>query len=142
MESAVWDALRTATTSHGDVQRVENLCVPGMPDVNGCTHGVEWWVENKWLAGWPRRLGAVVLMPKIRVAQRVWWRRRGEAGGRVFVLVGVEVPKLYLLYAWRPALKLGSYTVSQMLDLACVSGGPRFPAAGVLHVLTKAGDHE
>jgi len=50
----------------------------GVPDLNGCTDGVEFWVELKGTATnrvdlWPEQIG--------------WLERRSRAGGRCFVAV-------------------------------------------------------
>ena len=64
---------------HFDWQRVENAAVGrGMPDMNACFAGVEFWIENKTTEGWK-----VDLRPE----QSAWAARRGRAGGRVFFAV-------------------------------------------------------
>jgi hypothetical protein len=51
---------------------------PGVPDLNGCSQGVEFWVECKATSGW-----TVTLRPE----QIGWLDRRTRAGGRTFVAV-------------------------------------------------------
>lgn len=69
----------------------------GVPDVNGCSNGVEAWIENKWTKGWK-----VDTSPH----QIAWIERRVRNGGRVFIAVrrltvagprkGKAVDELYL----------------------------------------------
>jgi hypothetical protein len=54
------------------------LVSPGVPDLNGCARGVEFWVECKATKGW-----TVTLRPE----QIGWLDRRTRAGGRTFVAV-------------------------------------------------------
>ena len=61
-----------------DWQRIENLAGTGVPDVNGCYNGTEFWIENK-----VARSGSF----EIRPDQVAWLTRRFNAGGKVFVLV-------------------------------------------------------
>jgi hypothetical protein len=50
----------------------------GIPDMNGCSDGVEVWIETKVTPGWK-----VVIRPE----QVAWAERRFRAGGRVFLAV-------------------------------------------------------
>jgi hypothetical protein len=50
----------------------------GIPDMNGCDAGVEFWVENKMTHGW---------QVDINTDQVGWLRRRSRKGGRCFVAV-------------------------------------------------------
>lgn len=59
----------------------------GVPDVNGCYRGAEFWVELKQTDGW-----AVTLRPH----QIGWLLHRARAGGRVFVLVRRAREELWL----------------------------------------------
>src|SRR5215213_7651185 len=53
----------------------------GVPDLNGCWGGTEFWIENKHTAGW------CVPRDKMRAEQVGWLERRARAGGRVFLAV-------------------------------------------------------
>ena len=59
-------------------QRVETTTGSGVPDVNGCHAGAEFWVECKVTHGW-----SLV----IRDSQTAWITRRVGQGGRVRVAV-------------------------------------------------------
>lgn len=61
-----------------DWQSIETPVSRGVPDINGCLYGQEFWIEFKLTSGW-----AVGLRPE----QVAWLVRRARAGGRVFVAV-------------------------------------------------------
>jgi len=50
----------------------------GVPDVNGCFRGREFWIENKLTSGWSINF---------ETGQVAWAERRLRAGGRVFLAV-------------------------------------------------------
>jgi hypothetical protein len=50
----------------------------GIPDLNGCYDGAEFWVETKWTQGF---------VVEVRTKQAVWIKRRVLAGGRAFIAV-------------------------------------------------------
>jgi hypothetical protein len=60
-----------------DVQRIEAFSGSGIPDINACFRGVEFWIETKIM----QPNGRVYL----RKYQYAWIRRRVNAGGRVFI---------------------------------------------------------
>jgi hypothetical protein len=51
---------------------------PGVPDMNGCINGIEFWIENKTTSGF-----TVALRPE----QIGWMLRRTRCGGRSFIAV-------------------------------------------------------
>lgn len=61
-----------------DVTRVENSISSGMPDINACINGVEFWIETKIMDPKCRTL--------LRPYQYAWIMRRSVAMGRVFVI--------------------------------------------------------
>lgn len=73
--------------------RIENAAGTGMPDVNACYMGREFWWELKILNS----------DPLLRRSQVAWMTARHEAGGRVFV-VGLD-PVVRLTYIFRPRFK-------------------------------------
>lgn len=66
LPDAHWQGVETFSTGQG------------VPDMNGCLHGVEFWIENKVTSGW-----AV----NFEMGQVAWAERRVRAGGRVFLAV-------------------------------------------------------
>ena len=66
-------------------QRVETgMTGAGVPDLNGCWHGIEVWLELKLTAIWAVDISAF---------QVSWAERRIRHGGRVYVAVRREHPK-------------------------------------------------
>jgi hypothetical protein len=63
---------------------------PGIPDLNGCYNGVEFWVENKLTHGFA--------VSNILPEQIGWHLRRVRAGGRTFVAVRRSKPRVDELY--------------------------------------------
>jgi Holliday junction resolvase len=51
----------------------------GIPDLNGCCEGVEYWVEMKQTQSWK--------VPNVKPEQVAWTERRERVGGRVLVAV-------------------------------------------------------
>lgn len=59
-------------------QRIENVAGTGVPDVNGCLDGIEFWIECK--------IGKAGSF-EIRPDQIAWHTKRVNKGGRCFVVV-------------------------------------------------------
>jgi len=95
----------------------------GIPDLNGCHGGVEFWIECKLTKGWAVRM---------RPAQVGWISRRVRAGGRVVVAVrrkGRGVDQLWLVAGEAVAtLRLRGLQGLQGVPgaglLGCWHGGP------------------
>jgi hypothetical protein len=119
MEADLWTLMRTnimRSEPAADLQRIENLVRNGMPDVNGCIRGKEFWCELKYLKSWPSRDGTVVTMPKYRKEQRIWFRRRGTAGAtNIFMLIQVDETREYLLLDWKATVYQAGLTVRKIL---------------------------
>lgn len=63
-----------------DMNRIENAVGSGMPDIEGCLRGNQFWVESKIARG------KGLLRIKWRPRQIPWLRRRWLAGGSCFFL--------------------------------------------------------
>lgn len=69
-----------------DAISVENGAThPGTPDVNWL-HG---WIELKVLPRWPARANTVVKFDTFTPQQRIWLRRRWNAGGSAYLLARI-----------------------------------------------------
>lgn len=89
----VWDHIRDLVAYSGRWDRVENHSVPGMPDVNACVNGCEFWVENK--------LGDLegTRPTTLRYDQVLWFERQCAAGGKVYLLVLYPKPiRVWCIY--------------------------------------------
>jgi len=73
---------------------VENVCLPGTPDVN-CTLG---WIELKWIEDWPARASTPVRLEHYTPQQRIFAQKRGRAGGLSLLLLQVESTQDWLLF--------------------------------------------
>lgn len=71
------------TLARMDPVSVENTAYPGTPDIN-FTGG---WLELKCVQEFPKRAATVVDVPTFSPQQRVWLRRRWEAGGGAWMLL-------------------------------------------------------
>jgi hypothetical protein len=60
-----------------DVQRIETSTGSGVPDINVCYQGFEFWIETKIMTPSFKTL--------LRPYQGAWIQRRSAAGGSVFV---------------------------------------------------------
>lgn len=74
LEKQFWGTIQPMMFGH--VQRIENTAGVGVPDVNICYKGREYWIELK------------VCQPEIlvRVEQWAWHNRRMANGGKCFLL--------------------------------------------------------
>lgn len=72
---------------------VENPICPGTPDVNHA-HG---WLELKHLDAWPKRETTFVDFPTWSQEQRLWFKQRLKAGGRVDLLVRISRDEWFLV---------------------------------------------
>ena len=75
-EAKLWQDVKKALKD-AHLVRIENKACPGVPDVNGCYNGVEFWIELKVIKGNSLRLSKF---------QKAWIYERTKFGGKVFVL--------------------------------------------------------
>lgn len=84
-EQKLWTMLRGLLPSvHW--QRIETMTGAGVPDVNGCYTGREFWIELKIITG----IKKLSFQSEFRPTQYAWMVNRIKAGGRCFVLGMVE----------------------------------------------------
>lgn len=69
--------------------RIENSASSGTPDVEGCTGGLQFWIELK-IAKRPKHRHDIIKLDHFRVKQVVWLHNRWLVDGRAWVLVRVE----------------------------------------------------
>lgn len=109
-------------------QRIETSTASGVPDLNCCLHGVEFWVETKMMTAQQRVL--------LRPYQWAWIRRRTENGGRVYVIAAS--PTSTFVYVWigknLEVLKKGAYMQIMSAADVCLAPTANFDA-----VLSKSG---
>ena len=75
-EAKLWQDVKKALKD-AHLVRIENRSTPGVPDVNGCYNGIEFWLELKVIKGNSLQLSKF---------QKAWIYERTRVGGKVFVL--------------------------------------------------------
>lgn len=87
------------------LDRIENVLVPGMPDVNYCAEGVENWIEMKSPTE-PKRPGTPLFGSnhQLSVDQKNWFLRHRNAGGRGWILVCTDVHLALIHARWADEL--------------------------------------
>jgi Mesyanzhinovviridae DNA helicase len=99
-----------------DAHSIENRVGVGTPDVN-YVHG---WIELKCLPKWPARASTPVrLHHDLTQEQRIWLRRRWEAGGEAYVLLQAEHD--WLLFDGPTAARVIGNSTQGDLRLAAVA---------------------
>jgi len=105
-QTALWRDLRAKFRDRAHLQRVENACGFGDPDVNGCLlGGPDFNLELK-VAETPAR-GGLVRVETLTRQQKLWHRTRGLSGGRAFLLLRLGQGE-HLLFDWRGTMRLGT----------------------------------
>jgi hypothetical protein len=96
-----------------DPHRVENVISSGTPDIEF----IGGWIECKVLPAWPRLPHTPVRVPLFTPQQRLWLRRRRNAGGRAWVVL--QVGRDYLLIDGRLAAdNLGKFYRKTLILMA------------------------
>lgn len=90
-ESRLWTWLSGTARKHYKqklhMHRVENAVMSGMPDVEGCLCGIQFWIELK-CAPRPSNIETKI-KARFQPAQIPWLKARVRASGRAFVLLQV-----------------------------------------------------
>ena len=109
----VW--LREKVAQPGDrIDRLENLVAEGMPDVNGCFCGTEFWIEIKAPTE-PKRSTTTLFGSnhKVSVAQKNWMLRQMKAEGNAYFFINTDKRKM--LVSGKLADDLNSMTVNDIV---------------------------
>ncbi len=78
-EARLWNSLKTNLKNQLHLQRIETgITASGVPDVNCCYEGIEFWIELKSIKG-----NQLTLSPM----QIAWMATRAKFGGTCYVLV-------------------------------------------------------
>lgn len=99
------------------VDRIENVVIAGMPDVNLCITGTECWIEQKSPKE-PKRTTTKMFGSnhKLSVDQMNWFLRQRNAGGKAYVLIVSD--KRWLLIDGIHADKVNDMTVPELIEVA------------------------
>ena len=73
------------------IDRIENVVLAGMPDVNYCFEGVEGWIEMKAPTE-PKRASTPLFGSnhKLSQEQKNWFKRQDNAQGRGYILIATD----------------------------------------------------
>ena len=99
------------------IDRIENIVGTGMPDVNICASGIEFWVEQKSPKE-PKRSTTILFGSnhKLSVEQKNWFLRQKNAKGRAFVLICSD--KRWMLIDGKFADDINNLTVEELINIA------------------------
>jgi hypothetical protein len=99
------------------LDRVENVVVVGMPDINYCSDNVECWIEQKSpkepVRSTTRLFGS---NHKVSQDQKNWFKRQVDAGGNAYFLIVTD--KRWMLIGGEHADSINDLTVEQLLRIA------------------------
>ena len=131
-EAAFWDWLLGRITGQipsyaFDAQRLEVMVTQGVPDVNFCLQGKEFWWELKALNGIPARPATPLRFERYTLDQRNWLRRRWRCGGRAFLLLRILTPGVVV--AWTGEVAWDRVEGRTWMDALGASCG-RWPVKG------------
>ena len=109
------------------IDRIENVRVDGMPDVNVCVEGIESWIEIKSPKE-PVRINTPLFGSnhKLSQSQLNWFMRQAQAGGKAFILIRSD--KRMLLVKGVYADEINSLTATQIMILCSFSAPVPTPA--------------
>ena len=90
-ETASYNAFRNGIIMPGDrIDRVENLRLEGMFDVNCCIDGLEFWIELKYAAEPVREKTRLLGKKGLSQEQKNWAKAQLRAGGAAFILITTD----------------------------------------------------
>ena len=115
-ESTDYKTFKANVPQAGDrLDRIENVVVTGMPDINMCIGGVEVWIEQKSPKE-PKRSTTPLFGSNHRVSQEQanWMLRQRKAGGKCYFLISTD--KRWMLVGGFLADQLNELTVDELLE--------------------------
>lgn len=115
-ESTDYKTFKANVPQAGDrLDRIENVVVNGMPDINFCSGGVECWIEQKSPKE-PKRSTTPLFGSnhKISQDQANWMLRQRKAGGKCWFLISTD--KRWILVGGFLADQLNNLTVDEIVE--------------------------
>jgi hypothetical protein len=99
------------------LDRIENVVVAGMPDINFCCEGVECWLEQKSPKE-PKRSTTRLFGSnhKLSQDQMNWFKRQMDAEGNAYILIASD--KRWMLISGEHADVVNELTVEQLLEIS------------------------
>lgn len=115
-ESTDYKTFKKNVPQPGDrLDRIENAVVTGMPDINMCIGGREFWIEQKSPKE-PVRSTTPLFGSnhKISQEQQNWFLRQRQAGGKAYFLIVTD--KRWMLLPGFLADEINTMTVQELLE--------------------------
>jgi len=100
------------------MNRVENIVIKGMPDINFCSEGVECWIEMKAIIEPVRETTRAFTghSHNLTLAQRNWMLSQKNAKGNCYILI--ETDKRWLLIDGLYADEINTATINRLIELS------------------------
>ncbi len=117
-ESTDYKTFKANVPQPGDrLDRIENVVVTGMPDINMCIGGTEVWIEQKSPKE-PKRSTTALFGSNHKVSQEQanWMLRQRKAGGKCYFLISTD--KRWMLIGGFLADQINSMTVDELMEQA------------------------
>ena len=119
-ESAFWRSIRKGLVDASDntifLQRHEDNCSPGIPDISFCYQGVSGWIELKYRDKFPIKESTPILFSHFTIIQRKWMEQYTKAGGNGWILLRIE--KETFLIKGQAAKIIGELNHRNLINIA------------------------
>lgn len=101
------------------IDRIENLVVQGMPDVNYCIDGIEGWIEIK-APTMPKRESTALFGSnhKVSQAQKNWFLRQSKAFGIGWIFIVTGNYKILVSAEYDNLKRIDSATTEEIIALS------------------------
>lgn len=109
---------RNLSNGYDRLERVENVCGSGNPDINFCSEGVECWIEMKSPKEPVRKTSKLFgdNHPLLQT-QKNWFLRQKNAKGRAYILIATD-KRWMLIDGCRYGDEVNNMTVTQLTKRA------------------------
>ncbi len=119
-ENSFWRTLATNMArckGWREATRHEDKLQLGIADLSFVSkNGLHGWMELKKVHEWPKRDSTIVRIPHYTDHQRIWLKKKGEAGGNVWLLV--KISRDVLLFDWKVAQHVGHMYRGELMSRA------------------------
>lgn len=83
-----------------DCCAIENEAGSGIPDLNVCYKGKDFWIEIKYREELPKRISTPALGKALRPSQRIWFKRRiAKEATNLFLFIRID-DELFLVHVF------------------------------------------
>lgn len=138
-ENTAWKWLRENLKGKGRrLQRIENIVGSGMPDINGCFNGREFWIEVK-APKEPKRPSTPLFGSNHKVSQeqKNWFMEQRQSGGRGYLFIDTDQRRI--LIDGKFADDINTMTADEICDKSLwVAGKPMRNGEALIDLLVDA----